>query len=73
MKTFGERISDISFHLQSLAAPELSSRVQDAVERKDKNTLVKLCKQAKVPGSYTGIVISVLLAVSPQQKWPSYY
>jgi len=73
MKTFRERISEISVHLQSLATPELSQRVQDAVERKDKNTLVKLCRQAKIPGSYTGIVVSVLLSVSPQQKWPSYY
>jgi hypothetical protein len=73
MKTFGERISDISFHLQSLATPEFSSRVQDAIERKNKNTLVKLCRQAKIPRSYTDIVVSVLLAVSPQQKWPSIY
>jgi len=73
MKTFGERISDISVHLQSLAAPELSLKVQDAVERKDKNTLAKLCRQAKIPRSYTGPVVSVLLAVSPQQKWPSIY
>jgi hypothetical protein len=73
MKTLRERISDISFYLQSLATPEFSSRVQDAVERKNKNTLVKLCKQAKIPGSYTGIVVSVLLSVSPQQKWPPVY
>ncbi len=73
MKTFGERVSDISFYLQSLAKPEFSSRVQEAVERKNKNTLVNLCRQAKVPRSYTGVVVSVLLAVSPQQKWPSFY
>jgi hypothetical protein len=73
MKTFKERISDISSHLQSLAAPEFSSKVQDAVEKKDQNALVKLCRQAKVPSNYTGIVVSVLLAVSPQQKWPEFY
>ncbi len=73
MKTFKERISDISFHLQSLATPEFSSKVQKAVEQKNQNALVKLCKQAKIPSSYTGIVVSVLLAVSPQQKWPEFY
>lgn len=71
MKTLNERISDVSFHLQSLAAPEFSSKVQDAVERKDKNSLIKICKNAKIPGSYINIVVSVLLSVRPEQKWPS--
>lgn len=70
MKTLNERISDVSFHLQSLAAPEFSSKVQEAVERKDKNSLVKVCKKAKIPGSYIDIVVSVLLSVGPEQKWP---
>jgi len=70
MKTLKERIADVSFHLQSLAAPEFSSKVQEAVERKDKNALVKICKKAKVPESYLNIIVSVMLAVSPQQKWP---
>lgn len=73
MKTFNERIADVSFHLQSLAAPEYSSKVQDAVEKRDKNSLIKLCKKAKVPESYTDIIASVLLSVSPQQKWPDIY
>lgn len=70
MKTLNERISDVAFHLQSLAAPEFYSKVQDAVERKDKNSLIKVCKKAKIPGSYIDIVVSVLLSVSPEQKWP---
>jgi hypothetical protein len=70
LKTTIERIADVSLHLQSLAAPKYSSGVQDAVERKDKDSLIKLCKKAKVPGSYTDIVVSVLLSVGPQQKWP---
>lgn len=70
MKTLNERISDVSYHLQSLAAPEFSSKIQDAVERKDKTSLINLCKKAKIPGSYLDVVVSVLLAVSPQQKWP---
>jgi hypothetical protein len=73
MKTFNERIADVSFHLQSLTAPEYSSKVQDAVERKDKDSLIRLCKKAKVPGSLIDIIISVLLSVSPQQKWPDIF
>jgi len=70
MKTLNERIADVSFHLQSLTAPEFYSQVQDAVERKDKNSLIKVCKKAKIPGIYLGTVVSVLLSVHPDQKWP---
>lgn len=70
MKTLNERIADISYHLQSLTAPEFSTQVQDAVQRKDKNLLVKLCQKAKIPTVYLGTVVSVLLSVSPEQKWP---
>jgi hypothetical protein len=71
MKTLNERIADVSFHLQSLAAPRFFSEVQDAVERKDRNALIKLCKKAQIPAIYLGIVVSVLLAIGPEQKWPS--
>ena len=71
MKTLNERISDVSFHLQSLAAPEFYSKVQDAVERKDKNSLIKVCKKAKIPPVYLGTIVSVLLSVGPEQKWPA--
>jgi hypothetical protein len=70
MKTLNERIADISFYLQSLVAPEFSSEVQDAVERKDKNSLIRVCKKAKIPAVYLGTVVSVLLSVRPDQKWP---
>jgi hypothetical protein len=70
MKTFKERIADVSFHLQSLAGSEFFSQVQDAVERKDKNSLIRVCKKAKIPATYIGTVVSVLLSVHPEQKWP---
>jgi hypothetical protein len=73
MNTLNERIADVSLHLQSLTAPEFYSQVQDAVERNDKNTLVKVCKKAKIPAIYLGAVVSVLLSVGPQQKWPDSY
>jgi hypothetical protein len=70
MKTLNERIADVSFHLESLTTPEFFPQVQDAVERKDKNSLVKVCKKAKIPTAYLGTVVSVLLSVGPEQKWP---
>jgi hypothetical protein len=70
MKALNERIVDVSYHLQSLTAPEFSTQVQDAVQRKDKNLLIKLCKKAKIPAVYIGTVVSVVLSVSPDQKWP---
>jgi hypothetical protein len=71
MRTINERITDVSYYLQSLMAPNVFPEVQDAVERKDKNLLVKVCKKAKIPDIYSGIVASVLLSVSPEAKWPA--
>jgi hypothetical protein len=70
MKNLNVRIADISCHLQSLTAPEVFPQVQNAVEKKDKNALVKVCKKAKIPAIYIGNIVSVLLSVSPDQKWP---
>ena len=73
MKNLNERISDVSAYLQSLNAPEFYSQVQDAVERKDKKSLIKACKKAKIPVVYLNSVVSVLLSVGPDQKWPPTY
>jgi len=72
MKALNERITDVSFHLQTLAAPEFCSQVQDAVEKKDRNLLIKVCRKAKVPAIYLGTVVSVLFSIGPDQKWPDY-
>ena len=73
MKTFNERIADVSFHLESLTAPEFSSDVQDAVEKKDKNLLLDVCKKAKIPAIYLGTVVSTLFNMSSEQpKWPDW-
>jgi hypothetical protein len=71
MKTLKERIADVSSYLQSLTAPSLFPKVQDAVERKDKKLLMKVCRKAKIPEIYLGNVVSVLLSVNPEQKWPA--
>ena len=70
MKTLTEKIADVSFYLQSLMAPNVFPRVQDAVERKDKNLLMKVCRKAKIPEIYLVVVVSVLLSIAPKQKWP---
>lgn len=70
MKTLEERIADVSLYLQSLMSPKVFPKVQDAVEKKDRNLLVKVCRKAKVPDVYLGTVTSVVMSVSPQQKWP---
>ena len=69
MKTLNEQILDISGHLQSLTAPKFSSEIEQAVERNDRNTLVKVCRKAKIPRAYIGTVVSTILSVQPQ-KWP---
>jgi hypothetical protein len=71
MKTLNERISDLALHLQSLATPELSPKIQKAVERNDKRALFRICKSANIPDGYSSTVISVLLSVGPDQKWPA--
>jgi hypothetical protein len=73
MKTLKERIADVASYLQSLMAPEVFPKVQEAVERKDKNLLMKVCRKAKIPEIYLGNVVSVLLSVGPEQKWPPGY
>ena len=70
MKTLKERIADVSFYLQSLMAPNVFPKVQDAVERKDKNLLMKVCRKVKIPEIYLGIVVSVLLTTGSPGKWP---
>ena len=73
MKTLKERITDVSSYLQALMTPDIFPKVQDAVDRKDKNLLMKMCRKAKVPEIYLGVVASVLLSVGPEQKYPAMF
>ncbi len=72
MNQLNLRLSDISMHLQTLASPKFSGQIERAIEKKDKNLLVKICNKAKIPGVYIGAVVSVIMSVSPQ-KWPEIY
>jgi hypothetical protein len=69
MRSINEKISDISMYLQTLTTKKYSSQVQEAVEKQDKSTLAKICKQAKIPTLYITSVVSLIMSVSPQ-KWP---
>jgi hypothetical protein len=69
MKTLNERIVDLSAHLQSLATPRFSSAIEEAVERNDKESLIRICRKANIPKRYVGTVVSVISSVAPQ-KWP---
>ena len=73
MKTLSEKISVVSSCLQSLTAPEYAAVVERAVERKDRVSLVELCKRAKVPTPYIHSVVSVILSVGPNEKYPAVF
>ena len=71
MKALKERIVEVSSYLQSLMTPDIFPKVQDAVERQDRNLLMNVCRKAKIPELYLGTVVLVLLSVSPAQKYPA--
>jgi len=65
-----ERMADVSMYLQRLMEPNVFPEVQNAVEKKDKDLLVDVCRKIRVPEIYTGVIVSVLLSMSGRQpKW----
>ncbi len=71
MKNLRERIADLSQYLQCLTDSAAFPEVQNAVEKKDKDSLVEVCRKMKIPEVYIGAVVSVLLSIhSRQPKWP---
>jgi len=71
MKNLKERIAEVSQYLQDLIEPVVFAEVQNAVEKKDRDLLVKVCRKVKIPEIYIGVIVSILLSVSPlQTKWP---
>jgi hypothetical protein len=73
MKMLNIRISNMSSHLQSLATDEFYSKVQEAVEKKDKNLLIKICQKAKIPQIDINPIVSLLLSISNLVKWPEVF
>jgi len=74
MSHLNKNIAELSGCLQSLTTPEFASQVEEAVEKKDKDSLVKICRNAKIPRKYLASIVSALftMSVSPQQKYPVY-
>jgi hypothetical protein len=67
-----KQITELSANLQLLKSPKFSKKVEEAVEKNDKNTLLKICKNAKIPSKHHASILSVLMSVSPQQKYPDF-
>ena len=61
----------MAVHLETLTAPNLLPDVQNAVEKKDRAKIVKICKKAKIPEYYHTSVISVLMSIGPNTKYPA--
>jgi len=70
MQILNKKISNMSSHLQSLATNEFYPKVQEAVEKKDKNLLIKICQKAKIPQIDINPIVSLLLSMSNLVKWP---
>lgn len=73
MKTLNEKITEITHYLQTLTKPEFASDVEIAVKNEDKASLMNICNKAKIPAVSASAVVSVLLSVSPNIKWPYEY
>jgi len=71
MKALKDRLMEISEHLQRLLEPSIYPMVQKAVQTKDKNKILEICRKANIPTIYLSTVVFLLLSVSPEQtKWP---
>ena len=73
MKQIRDRMAEISHHLQNLLTSPLCPEIEKAAERRDKDTLVKTCRKLNIPEIYLGAIVSLLLTVGPQQKWPEFF
>ncbi len=72
MSNLNKNIAELSGCLQSLTAPEFASQVKEAVEKKDKASLIKICRNAKIPVKYVSSVVTALFNMSSpgQVKYP---
>ncbi len=73
MKTLNEKINEITMHLQTLTKPEFASDVEKALKNEDKASLMKICSKAKIPAISASAVVSVLMSIQPNIKWPYEY
>ena len=73
MQILNKKISNMSSHLQCLATDEFYPKVQEAVKKKDKNLLIKVCRKAKIPQIDITPIVSLLLSISNAVKWPEVF
>ena len=64
-------IAELSGYLQTLSRPEFARKVEEAVETKDKSSLVEVCKSAKIPTKYFSTIVATLFSMSDQPKYPT--
>ena len=70
MKDLKEKVCDVSSYLQRLTESDVFTEVTEAVRKSDKDLLVELCKKATVPDVYTASIVSLILALPLQPKYP---
>ena len=75
MSNLNKNIAELSGCLQSLTTPEFASQVEEAVEKKDKDSLIKICRNAKIPIKYVSSVVTILFNMSSpgQVKYPELF
>lgn len=72
MKNLSEKLSKTSGYLQSLNTPKFVPQVEKAVKKRDKNALIEVCREAKIPAKDLAMVVSTLFNMSDQPKYPNY-
>lgn len=70
MKDLKEKVSEVSSYLQRLMERDVFPEVIEALKKSDKDLLVKTCKKADIPDVYTGSIVSFILTLSQQVKYP---
>jgi len=70
VKDLKEKVSEISSYLERLMEPDTFREVIDAVEKSDKDLLIETCRKVNVPDVYTGSIVSLILTLSRQIKYP---
>lgn len=67
MQNIQSNVIGVSYHLERLLHCEM---VHEAVEKKDKESFVKSCKNLRVPKKYWNILAEIVFSVTPNQSWP---
>ncbi len=72
MPKLKESLCSMSGYLQSLNTPMFASKIEDAVKKRDKTAIVNICREAKIPRRDWATVVSMLLSMCGQPKYPDF-